>query len=412
MAEIPFDAFNPWWTRHFSSPGRSRSSYLGDIDASLATGKVAIVYGLRRVGKTTILRQYIARTLDRYGRDNILYLSADHPDVRSTSIIDIVHEFRRMKSLDPLEPHLVIFDEVHLRDGFEWEVKGLADIEDGLDIILSGSSSLVIRHRSAALTGRYRKVPVEPLRFDEFLDFTDRTRDTPPPLIESYFEEYLQIGGMPEYVLGGDPQDLIALVDDVIYKDITVEFGVNDPSIVKDLYFLLMDRVGRSLSAEKMGRLVGIGKDSVRRYIGYLSETFLLERVASYGPPNVRVRNPNKLYCPDNGIRAIAVGRASIGSQAENHAHRLLKGISPVRYYNGDGREIDFLLSDTAVEVKYKDTLEPRDTDPLLALSLRDIKRKVILTRSGTHAPSPILSLPLWRASLLGFEQAIERFGR
>jgi len=241
MKESTLQFFNPWCGKDYVSPGTLREDYLDRIQSALDAHKVAMLFGLRRVGKTTLLRQLVARAIGDLGPGMVFYASMDHPDIRNTSLTDLLNEFRRINGIRTDEPHLLILDEVQHRDGFEQELKAIHDIEDGCRVAASGSSSLIVRHRSPALTGRYRKIHVQPLSFEEFLRFRGLRIDvSQPPLMAAMMEEYLITGGMPEYVLTGDPENLIDVVDDIILKDIGTEYDVRDPGLLKDLFFLLM----------------------------------------------------------------------------------------------------------------------------------------------------------------------------
>jgi len=171
MVEETLNALNPWWNREYDHPGIERARYTDHIDRALSLQKTAILHGLRRTGKSTIIKQHIHKMIPTIGANRLCYALLDHPKLRSMSIIDLVGIFRRMMKISTRERHIIYLDEVHNREGFEWELKALNDMDDGIQMVAAGSSSLVIRHRSSAMTGRYMKIKVEPLDFSEFLQF-------------------------------------------------------------------------------------------------------------------------------------------------------------------------------------------------------------------------------------------------
>ncbi len=402
MPEETLMLMNPWWSGEYTSPGIARERYLQEIEKSLKTTHAVLLFGLRRVGKTTIMRQFAAEKIREMGADRILFASMDHPGIESVSILDILREFRRMKRIDRKERVLLLLDEIQQREGFEREIKAIVDSEPNVYIVASGSSSSVIRHRSAAMTGRYRKIHVRPLSFEEFLLFSGKEFDlSQPHLMEAYMDEYLVTGGMPQYVLTGDVSILLDLVEDVIYKDIAGNYGVKDPQILKDLFLLLMERVGKPMTYSKLARVLGVGVDSIRRYIGYFEEAYLINTIEIHGTPNVRKRAPRKCYSPDTGIRVVFAGKGNTGSLAENLVYLLLRESREVRYYMGQNGEIDFIAGGLAVEVKYVDSLSNRDSLPLKSLRIRGIEEKVIVTRRQSER-GDIKTVPLWQFSMGG----------
>ncbi len=398
MTEEILRQFNPWWEREYESPGIPRPDYIRKIRDALARQNVAILYGLRRVGKTTIMRQFVAQTLGTLPPDRIYFASMDHPDLGRTSIIEILREFRRITSARTDEKVLLLLDEVQHRKGFEKEIKAIVDMDEKVQIIASGSSSLALAHASPYLTGRYSRVPARPLSFLEFISFrAQKYLEHEPQLMEALMDEYLVTGGMPKYVMTGDPLIITEIIEDVIYKDIYGQYEIQDPQLLKELYYLLMVRVGKPLSFRKMGRLIDMSVDTARRYVGYFQEAFLIDVVEREGSPNVRKASPRKCYAPDTGIRAVIAGESNIGSLAENAAYLKLKEEGPVRYLSEKNGEIDFLIGGKAVEVKYWDRVEKEQIPYLVKFKGRQVKDKIVVSRRVSPDIGRIKNVPLWR---------------
>lgn len=398
MLEETMRQFNPWWRDKFTSPGVPRPDYIGKMREALSPRKMVILCGLRRVGKTTIMKQFIAQALDDLPSDRVFFVSVDHPVIERTSILEILREARRITSASSDEKVLLLLDEIQHRNGFEQEVKAIIDMDDHVEIIASGSSSLALAHSSPYLTGRYRRIPVRPLSFREFLSFRSREyTEREPPLMEALMDEYLLTGGMPEYVTTGDPQTLIDVIEDVIYRDIYSRYDVQDPKLLKELYYLLMVRVGKRLSFRKMGRLIDVSVETARRYVGYFEEAYLLEVIEREGSPNVRKASPRKCYAPDTGIRTVIAGGSGIGSLAENAVYLRLKEEGEVRYLLEREGEIDFLVGGKAVEVKYRDRVEKEQIPCLSGYKGRRVKEKYVITRRAGPDVGSVKQVPLWR---------------
>jgi len=388
MLEETLRKFNPWWNADFKTPGILRSSYLDEIKRLMARENVVILFGLRRVGKTTIMKQMVADLLQNMEPKTILFASLDHTEIERTSILDLLRYFRSHNKLKSSELTYLFLDEVQSRPDFEKEIKSIYDTEERVKIIVSGSSSLVIKHKGAGLVGRYRSVKVEPLDFGEFLAFRGEKSDvSEPDLLRGLAEEYLLTGGIPEYVLGSDPGYLLDLVDNVIFRDISRTYHVEDPKLMKDLFFLLMCRVGKRVSYSKLARLLNMGDDAIKRYMGYFEEAFLISLIEQDGTPNERKYGPKKCYAPDLGICSVISGLSDLGPLAENAVFLKLRKRGEVRYVERDGKEVDFLIGNRAIEVKYKDSVSSSDLECLQSFKKRGISNKVIITRSPTTSP-------------------------
>lgn len=398
MVEEVLRRFNPWWSKEYEAPGIIRESYLDEITNLLRHERFIILFGLRRVGKTTIMRQYIARTLQHMKPEQIVFASIDHPELEHIPLYELLREFRRLHGLKSTEDVLLFLDEVQSRPDFEKELKAIYDIEEHVKIIASGSSSLVIKHKSSHLIGRYRHMQVRPLTFREYLIFKGTTPDSSEPqVMEKLVDDYLHDGGIPEYVLTLDPGYLSEMVTNIIYRDICGTYGVKDPKLLKDLYFLMIERVGKKISYSKLARLVGIGNDAVKRYVSYFEDAFLIHTIEQKGTQNERKYGPKKCYAPDNGICSVFSESIGTGALAENCVYlELKKSCEPV-YVDRNNLEVDFLCGKDAYEVKYKDNLGENDVKGLTAIAQKGLKNKWLITKSVHTTQGDIVTIPLWK---------------
>ena len=94
MLEETLRLFNPWWSREFIPPGIPRPYYIRKIQEAFAVQRAVILYGLRRVGKTTIMKQFVSHALETLPPDRIYFASMDHPVMEKTSILEILRESR------------------------------------------------------------------------------------------------------------------------------------------------------------------------------------------------------------------------------------------------------------------------------------------------------------------------------
>lgn len=392
MEEI-LQAFNPWWERKFKSDTIPREDYINSMMKEKDERDVVFITGIRRVGKTVIMQQTIERLLKTVEPESILYVSLDHPVFLDFSILDIIREHRKMHSLRRDVKLFLFLDEVHLKEGFERELKVLYDMEK-VKIYASGSSSLVVKHKGAFLTGRFTSMRVKPLSFPEFLKFRSvKIKGSEKYLYEKELKEYMRLGGMPEYIIRKrNPQYLLDMIESAIDKDIVGRYGIRNRDIPKKLIFLLAERVGKPMTYNKLSKVLGVTPDTVKQYVTYFEETYLVSTVQKYAKSlNERIYSPKKVYLADVGIKTVLSGFKDIGSLAENLVFNELSETKEIFYFREGFKEIDFVYGNTAIEVKYKDRLEEDDIQPLVRSRF---KKKLLITK-GKKRMKGIETVPL-----------------
>lgn len=349
--------FNPWWEREFQPQFIPRPTYSDFLQKNLNNKDILLITGLRRVGKTSLIKLFIAELLKTIEAKYIFYTSLDSLPLEKYLIADIIREYRKIHSLPLTVKLYLFFDEVAYRKNVHQELKNLYD-QENVKIFASSSSTSILRDTRAFLTGRARILEILPLDFSEFLTFKGlQTKAAEKYLIESYFEQYMQIGGIPEYVLTDDISYIDNLIDNIIYKDILAYYGVRDLAGIKDLFRLLMERAGKQISINKIAKTVGLSPDTVRRYVDYFVQTFLIYTIERCGKLNERIRAPKKMYAADVGIRNHITGYRDKGAVFENLVYLKIKQRNP-RYIYMNGLELDFYFDDTLIEVKFDRELE------------------------------------------------------
>jgi len=381
--ETIFQRFNPWWTEPFSSPGIIRNQALQLLLQQAEQKEITFVTGLRRVGKTTLLRQTIAKLLQQgIDKHRIFFLSMDHSALNSISIRELVEKFRETQGLSVREQIFLFLDEIQYHDHFEADLKILHDHEK-VKIFASGSNSLILKDRKAFLTGRNRKIVINPLSFEEYLFFQGISiLPVDRQLVEKQIQGYLEYGGMPEYVLSHDPEKILFLIKDIIYKDIVGKHGIKNPKKIEELLLLLCERVGKRLTYNKLAHILGIDAETVSAYVSYFEETFLLYQVSRYATSlNEVVRSPKKIYIADQGLRNVLTGFRDKGALWENLVFLQIKEC-PVTYFYENGREIDFIIKipkqkrEIAVEAKFKEIVDKQE---LKTLQESSFKEKIVV---------------------------------
>ena len=361
MEEI-FYKSNPWWEEVYIFNGISRKIYLEKLNDVFLNKDIIFITGLRRVGKTSILKNFISNLINEkeINPQHIFYITLDLIALSDMNITEILKEYKKLHKISSSQKVYLFLDEVTSKEHYQQELKNFYDL-DNMKIYASSSSASLLKDKNAYLTGRQRVIEVMPLNFDEYLIFKDITiKKSDAYLIESYFEDYMSDGGMPEYVLTGDISYIQNLIDNIIYKDIIAYHNIKSESVVKDFYKLLMERSGKQLSLNKMANILSIGVDSAKRYLSYFEDTYLIYTVEKYGKLNERIKNPKKIYAGDIGLKNVVTGFRDKGAIFENLIFLKIKHLHP-SYVYVDGIEIDFMTEDKIlIEAKYNSTLNDK----------------------------------------------------
>ncbi len=377
------------------------------------TGSAAfVIKGLRRCGKSTLLKQIIKARFS----DDFYYFNFDDERLSEFKTEDfqalmevVVEEFGTKKYF--------FFDEIQNVTGWELFVNRI--LRDGYHVFITGSNAnLLSRELGTHLTGRHIDIELYPFAFDEFLLARNVKSQKgaystgEKAQLSKYFKEYFNIGGMPEVVVQNNELVLTQLLNDIIQRDIVSRYSIRKPGELKSVIKFLIANAGNAITYRSIGQNFGIkSANTVQKYIDATEETYLVFTVRRYDTKiKILDKNPKKVYCVDNGI--IAKNAPSMnerrGALLENtiavHLKRLGKEFY---YYKGrTGAEADFVIprEKMVIQVSYEvsDGNRSRELGGLLeAMKHTKAKEGVIITfdQEGTikDGKLEIAMIPAWR---------------
>lgn len=355
--------YNPWWEKDYLKDDlKPREKYLQDLRKYLDFNHIIILTGLRRVGKTSLMKLIINELISKSINPNhIFYISLDDYLLKNNNIIEIVNEFRKLHKLKIEEKVHLFFDEVTYKDNFHVQLKNIYDSQNA-KIFVASSSSSKLRDKKANLTGRAITIEINPLDLNEYLYFKNinvKKRDS--QLYKSYFLDYIKTGGLPENVLNPSREYLMNLVDNIIQKDITAFHGLKNHQIPRDYFTLLMERSGKQFSINKIGKILNISPDTSKRYLSYFESTYLIYLLPRWGKTNQQILSAKKIYASDLGIKYLFMGNRDLGSYFENYIYIKLKNRKNLYYLYEDQTEIDFYTDEKIlIESKFYSELNPK----------------------------------------------------
>ena len=392
MEELLYQ-YNPWWSNEFEVEDLIvRTNYFNKLKRNVDNKSIIFLTGLRRVGKTTLMKLLIKELIDS-GIDtkNIFYISLDDYVLIDKPLRDILTEYRKIHKLSMKDKIYIFFDEITYSKDYHQQLKNIYDNQN-TKVFATSSSSSLLKDKKAFLTGRAITYEVKPLDFNEYLNFKNiEVKKSEGYLLETYFKDYMREGGMPENVLNPSREYLMNLIDDIIQKDITAYNGLRNHQIVRDYYTLLMERSGKQLSINKIGNILKLSVDTARRYLGYFEETYLIHLLSRYGKTNEKLLSAKKIYACDLGIKHLFIGERDLGSYFENYIYLKMRNNKELFYLYENGNEIDFITRDgILIESKYYSEMNEKqkilfeETEATVKYVIDDIKKLQILEEFET----------------------------
>lgn len=298
----------------------------------------SIVTGLRRVGKSTLLRQIVTSK----GYKQVLALNFDDIHLSGFEKDDFVRLYNEIRER---KAHELFFDEIQLVNG--WEVFIHQLLREHYTVYISGSNAAMLStDLGTHLTGRHVPNELFPFSYLEFLQFMKKERGV------SSFADYMRMGGIPEYLKSKQGVVLRTLLDDVLVRDISINKGVKNVAALRQLAVYLLSNVSRLFAANKLTSVCGIASPAtVLEYVSYMQDAYLLDTVGMYDTSvKVTARNPKKVYAYDLGlVNTLTLSKSpDKGHLLENLVFIQLRynhNSDHIYYHRGAG-ECDFIVTD------------------------------------------------------------------
>jgi hypothetical protein len=372
---------------------------------------VTVISGLRRCGKSTLLRQLSER-------HNGYYLNLDDERLVSFRIEDfqktdeIFHELYG-------DRNIYYFDEIQNVEGWERFVRRLHDSRQ--KVCVTGSNArLLSRELGTRLTGRYLQCTLFPFSFGEFLQFKnlavasdDFFTTTGRAKLKRAFNLYFELGGMPEFVKTENREYIKTLYESILYRDVLVRHGITNEKTMKELMLFVLSNIGKQVSFNKLTSVLALkSPTTVKEYFHYLENSYLVVLLSKFSHSlQKNIYANKKIYLVDHGFAAVLGFRLS-----EDHG-RFLENVVLVEllrrkkelFYFQEKRECDFVVKQgrvmrEAIQVCYElnEDNEAREIDGLReAMQACRLSEGIVLTYDQddetTSNGKKIRILPVWK---------------
>ncbi|NGX62957.1 MAG: hypothetical protein KR126chlam6_00361 [Candidatus Anoxychlamydiales bacterium] len=339
--------------------------YYKNLSKYLKPNRVLIIYGARRVGKTTILRNFLENTKEKYRLDTGENVFVQ--EILSSNNFNAILDYA--KGYD-----IIAIDEAQEIANIGRSLKIIVDQIPNIKVIVTGSSAFNLSQNiGEPLTGRKRVLKLFPIAQKEL------NHDLNKFDLKEKLSQFLIYGSYPDIYLAKTKKEKILLLNELVesylLKDILAHEKLKAPNLLLNLLKLLAFQVGQLVSLSEIATQLHVHITTIERYLDLLQKSFIIYKLTGFSK-NLRneIKNKSKYYFYDNGIRNGIISqyndlnsRDDVGALFENFIFiERLKRQNFNDFYGQSyfwrtytGEEIDLIESIdntlSAFEIKYSD---------------------------------------------------------
>lgn len=329
-------------------------------------GMIKIITGMRRCGKSYLLFEIFTSYLESNGiaPDHIIKVDLEDYRNRAMRNPDNLYAYVESRITDG-DMYYILLDEVQMLDQFEDVLNGFLRIRNA-DIYVTGSNAKFLsKDIITEFRGRGFEVKMYPLSFSEYMSAY-------PGTVQAGLNEYMLYGGLPQILSYPTEEQKVrflkALFDETCLKDIKERYEIRKDDDLEELINIMASGIGALTNPNKLANTFQsekkspLSSDTVKNYIDYLCDSFLIEKSTRYDIKGKRyINSPYKYYFMDLGLRNARINfRQSEKSHLmENMVYNELRirgfnvdvGVVPVVRRGEDGKqhrsslEVDFVCN-------------------------------------------------------------------
>ena len=384
---------------------KARDIYLNKMIAFQDTEPVKVITGIRRCGKSSLMKLMIKHLLDsEITQEQILSINFESMEYRDMDVKSFYNHVKERVLSD--KRMYLFFDELQRLDKWEDAVNSFR-VDFDCDIYITGSNSYLLSSEySTYLSGRYVEIKMLPLSFSEFLDFhgyevhekkspTGEIKkraydsDGEPVDWEDLYEAYLYYGGMPGIADVGLVQDRALALWDGIYSTVVVrdilerekrrgKRQITDPILLRKIMLFLADNIGNNTSLNSISNTLVSEKmlenrakqgkpanQTISAYVEALKESYMFYEIKRFDiKGKEKLKTLGKYYIVDIGLRNYLLGYRNIdtGHILENIVYfELLRRGYDVAIGKINNKEIDFIATKDDEKIYYQVTEDMTD---------------------------------------------------
>lgn len=374
-----------------------RKQYLKEVDSVLGVPVIKVITGMRRVGKTTLLKQIQEMLIEKgVSPQHIISINFEWLEFEEQKDYKKLNRYIEEKIRNEGK-HYVFLDEIQEVDGFEKVVNSLHS-KGTCEIFITGSNSTLLSGELATyLTGRYYMIEVMPLSFHEIFQESISKEDA--------FMDYVRMGGLPgrlQFQTETTEKNYISdMYQAILLRDIVKRNNIRDVELFQRFMLFLIQNVGQIFSAGRITDFLKnegrkLSRETIYNYIEAAKNAYLIHGVPRYNIKGKDVLKTNKKYfVNDLGFRSLYYNNEKdIGQALENIVYLELRRRGyEIQVGKFEEKEVDFVIqkgsSKSYIQVAYylaeEATIEREfsvlrnieDNYPKLVLSMDRVNRSM-----------------------------------
>lgn len=393
---------NPWWEDKKVELPRFKRDLFRELLKYIKYKQIIAIVGLRRVGKTVLMKQII-QTLLRRNEKNICYISFDDIDFQRYEIAeDLINYFLQFSERGK---KYLFLDELQKVPNWADLLKTYYDIEEDLKIFVSGSASLELKEYKETLAGRILTFHLPALTFKEFARYfgmehriSDLFREYDLKFLpekEKYaelFENYLIKGAFPELLDVKDEEFIKKYIrESVVEKAVAdaAKIAKEDEGIIYELLRLLTNSNAQLFEIVNLASILKINRNLVSRYISLLEKSFLIKIAYNYTKSVAKqVRTSRKQYIHSSVVIALLdYPFEIISTEIAGHLveSTIASSIEKISFWRTPRSEVDIIKRNRKIlpmEVKYRRYVLKKDVKNLLKFMKKfRINKGIVITK-------------------------------
>lgn len=384
-----------------------RELYLDKLIRHKHNGMIKVITGIRRCGKSYLLFELFYKHLLSFGikEDHIIKIALD--DRRNKKyrdpdfLCDYIHD-----SVKDGDMYYILLDEVQLVPEFEDVLNSFLHIKNADTYVTGSNAKFLSKDIITEFRGRGDQIHVAPLSFSEFMSVFEGT-------IEEGWKQYINFGGLPKLLEFTTDEDrfnyLKNIFTETYLKDIRERNDIRGDYELEELLDILSSAIGSLTNPKKLSdtfktvKQVSLHPDTIKTYIDYFVDSFLIEQAKRYNIKGRKyINTPSKYYFTDIGLRNARLNfrQSEETHTMENVVYNELRirgfnvDVGIVEYYSSEGgvksilkqSEVDFVcnLSDkryyiqVALSIPTKEKLEQEQNS---LLRITDSFKKIIIVK-------------------------------
>ena len=340
-----------------------REMYLSRIRGFYDSDLVKILVGIRRCGKSVILKQIMDELKEKnIDEKHIIYVNFEFIEFEELQDYKKLNTYIKEQIIDE-NKYYVFLDEIQKVERFEDVVNSLRASIDNISIFITGSNSKLLSNElSTVLSGRYVLFNIYPLSYKEFIELTKK-----PAKSEETFWDFVKWGGLPNRTQFTDESNikdyLHSVFDSIILRDVVERLGLKNTVLFDLLLQYIVDTTGRQFSAENVMNFLrnegkSVSTETIYVYLDALCKALIIKKIYRYDIHGKAIlKTLNKYYMTDLGIAQIKNNNFEINKSfaIENVVYNELleRGYDVYIGKTKDG-EIDFIATKTQEKIYFQ----------------------------------------------------------